>query len=48
MCEFLLNAVDGGLCPTVSACYYEKQAMDIVTKRCQPHPGVLVIYELAD
>ena len=27
---------------------YTKQAMDIVTERSQPHPGVLVIYELAD
>ena len=48
MCEWLLNQVNGGMCPTISAYYYTKQAMDIVTERCQPHPGVIVIYELAD
>ena len=46
MCKWLLNQVNGGVCPTICAYYYKKQAMDIVTERCQPHPGVLVIYEL--
>ena len=46
MCEGLINQVNGGMCPTISAYYYTKQAMDIVTWRCQHHPGVLVVYEL--
>lgn len=46
MCEFLLNGVGGGLVPTISACYYSKSAMDIVFERCQPHLGVIVVYEL--
>ena len=45
MCEWLINGTGGASC-CISAFYYTKQAFDIVTKRCQPHPGVLVIYEL--
>ena len=48
MREWLMNQVNGGICPTISAYYYTKHAMDIVTERCQLHPGVIVIYELAD
>ena len=43
---YLINSV-GVICPTISAMYFSKAAMDIVTEQCQPHPGVLVIYELA-
>ena len=45
-CEFLINGT-GGVCCTLSAFYYTKQAMDIVTDRCQLHPGVVVVYEIA-
>ena len=48
MCKWLLNGTQEGVCCCLSAMYNSKAALDIVTERCQLHPGVIVIYELAD
>ena len=49
-CEWLINGTQGGgVSCCISAQYFASNGYaDILFNKVQPHPGVIIIYELAD